>query len=99
MATYCYYEKVHKTVRTAIVSYLLNMNTALRKNGINGFEKDFLKLMNNGYFGKAIKNLTKHIDIKLLTTKTRRNYLVLEPNYHATKIYSYNLFAMQMKIS
>ena len=57
---------MRKTVRTAIVSYLLNMNTALRKNGINGFEKDFLKLMNNGYFGKAIKNLTKHIDIKLL---------------------------------
>ena len=86
-------------MRTAVVSYLLNMNAALRKNGIKDFEKDFLKLMNNGYFEKAIKNLTKHIDIKLLTTKTRRNYLVLEPDYHATKIYLYNPFAMQMKIS
>ena len=24
VATYCYYEKVHRSIRTAIVSYLLN---------------------------------------------------------------------------
>ena len=35
--------------------------------------------MNNSVFGKAMENLRKHKDIKLLTTEKRRNYLVSEP--------------------
>ena len=33
-----------------------------------------------------------HIDIKLVTTEGRRNYLVSEPNYHVTKVFSETLF-------
>ena len=32
-----------------------------------------------------MKNVRKHRDIKLVTTETRENYLVSEPNYHKTK--------------
>ena len=42
--------------------------------------------MNNALFGKNIENVRKHRDIKLVTTERRRNYLVLEPNYHTTKL-------------
>ena len=38
-------------------------------------------LMNCTVFGKAIKNLRKHRNIKLVTTESRRNYFVSEPNY------------------
>ena len=40
--------------------------------------------MNNPVFGKTIENRRSHRNIKLLITKPRRNYLVSNPNCHAT---------------
>ena len=73
------------------------MNTELRKQAKNDFEKDFFKLMNNSMFGKTMENVKKHRDIKLETTDERRNQLVSEPNYHTTKWFSENLLAIEMK--
>ena len=73
------------------------MNTELRKNARNGFEKDFFKLMNDVVFGKTMENVRKHRDIKLVNTDAKRNKLVSEPNYHTTKWFSENLLAMEMK--
>ena len=73
------------------------MNTELRKQAKNDFEKDFFKLMNNSVFGKIMENVRKHRDIKLVTTDKRRNQLVSEPNYHTTKWFSENLLAIEIK--
>ena len=73
------------------------MDTKLRTEAKNDFEKDFFKLMNNSVFGKTMENVRKHGDIILVTTDKRRNRLVSEPNYHATKWFSEDLLALEMK--
>ena len=65
----------------------IDMNTKLRTEAKNDFEKDFFKLMNNTVFGKTMENVRKHRDIKLVTTDKRRNELVSEPNYLKQKIF------------
>ena len=53
--------------------------------------------MNNAAFGKTMENAKKYRDIKLVTTERRRKYVVSEPNYHTTKVFTENLLATKMK--
>ena len=52
--------------------------------------------MNNGVFRKTMENVRKHRDIKLFTTEWRKNYLVLEPNYHTSTFFTEYLLAIEM---
>ena len=73
------------------------MNTELRKQAKNDFEKDFFNLIQNSALEKTMENVRNQRDIKLVTTDTRKNQLVSEPNYHTTKGFSENLLAIEMK--
>ena len=53
--------------------------------------------MDNVFFGKTIEKVRKNRDIKLVITERKRNYLVSEPNYHATMFLKQNLLTMEMK--
>ena len=48
-------------------------------------------------FGKAMENVRKYKDIKLVKPDRRKNYLVLEPNYYSTKFFVENLPAIEIK--
>ena len=72
------------------------MNTELRKLAKNDFDKDFFKLMNNAVFGKAMENISKHRDIKLVTTDKKRSKLVSEPDYHTINYISEDLSIIEM---
>ena len=73
------------------------MNPKLRAEAENDYEEDIFKSMNNSVFGKTMKNVRKHRDIKLVTTDKRINQLASEPNYHTTKWFSENLLAKEIK--
>ena len=70
---------------------LIEMNTKLRQKAKNDFEKYFFKLMNIAVFGKIMDNVIKHREIKIVKKEKRRNYLVLEPNYHTAKFFTENV--------
>ena len=78
-------KKIHRIIEYNQKEWLktyIDMNTELRKEAKNHFEKDLFKLMNNSVFGKMMENIRNHKDIKLVTTDKKRNKLVSEPNYH-----------------
>ena len=53
--------------------------------------------MNNAVFGKTMENVRKHRDAKLIKTERRRNYMVSEPNYHTTKVFTEKVLAIELK--
>ena len=84
-------KKVHKVIQFNQEAWLkeyIDMNSELRTEVKNDFEKDFFKLMNNFVFGKTMENVRKYRDIKLVTIDKRRNQLVPEPNYYTAKWFS-----------
>ena len=93
-------KRVHRVIQFNQEAWLkpyIDMNTKLRKEAKNEYEKDFFKLMNNSVFGKTMENVRKQRDIKLVTTEEKRCKLVSEPNYHTAKHFSNNLLATEMK--
>ena len=92
-----FYRKIQFNQEAFLKPYI-GMNTKLRRVGKNDdLEKDFFNVLNNSVFGKAMKNVRKHRNIKLVTKNKRKNYLVSQPNYHATKWFSKFLLAIEIK--
>ena len=94
-------KQVHRVIQFSQEAWLkphIDMNTKLRKDAKNGFEKDFFKLMNNVVFRETMENVRNHRDIKLVTTNRQRNRLASEPNCHTTKCISKYLLIMEMKM-
>ena len=78
-------KKVHRIIQFKQKAWLkvhIDINTELRKNAKNEFDKDLFKPMNNSVFWKTMENVRNHRDIKLVTSEKRRKRLVSEQNYH-----------------
>ena len=93
-------KKVHAVISFNHATWLkpcIDMNTELRTQAKNDFEKDYFKLKNNAAYGKTMENIRKHRDIRLVNNDKKRKVLASEPSYHATKPISEDLLIMEMK--
>ena len=93
-------KKIHRIIEFNQEAWLkpyIDMNTELRKDANNYFEKDLFKLTNNSVFAKTMENIRKHRDIKLVTTDKKRSKLVSEPNYHTINLVLEDLSTVEMK--
>ena len=86
-----------KFVESAWMKPYIDMNTKLRANAKNNFEKDFFKLMNNSVFGKTMENIRNRVNVKLVNNEEKARKLIAKPNYRSCKIFSENLISVHMK--
>ena len=75
----------------------ITLNTNLRMEAKNEFEKDFFKLMNNSVFGKTMENIKNRVNIKLVNDKKQAEKLSAKPNFNHCNIFSEDLVAIHMK--
>ena len=64
-----------------------DFNTEKRMNAANDFEKDFFKLMINSVYGKAMENLRKRINVRLVNNEKDFLKYTSRPTYITHKIF------------
>ena len=90
---------IHRGIKFKESAWLkpyIDLNTKLRAQAKNDFEKEFFKLMNNSVFGKTMENLRKRVDIRLVTNEKDAKKLISKANYNRRTIFSENLMAIHM---
>ena len=93
------FKKVHWVIEFQQSKWMkayIMLNTRLRKAAKNEFKKDFFKLMNNSVFGKTMKNIRNHKDIKFVTSDKIYLKYVMKPNFKDDFPFSKHLFALEM---
>ena len=94
-------KKIHdgiKFIESEWMKPYIEMNTNLRTQAKNNFEKDFYKLMNNSVFGKTMENIRNRVNVKLVNTEEKLKKLVAKPNLKSPpKIFSENLVSVHLK--
>ena len=92
-------EKIHWAIEFNQSTWLkpyIDMNTKLRAQVENDFEKDFFKLMNNSMFSKMLENIRKHKDLKLITNAKDYLKAVMKPNFKSGILFGENLMGCKM---
>ena len=92
-------KKVHRVIefqQSKWMKVYIMLNTRLRKDAKNEFEKDFFKLMNNSVLGKTMENIRNHKDMKLVTSLKKYLKYVMKPNFKDGHPFYTHLFAVEM---
>ena len=92
-------EKIHRAIKfkqSAWIREYIDFNTRLRTAATNDFEKDFYKLMNNSVFGKAMENIHKHRNIKLVNNEEEYLRNVMRPNFKSGTLLGPDLMSCEM---
>ena len=71
-------EKIHKILKYRQKDWLkpyIELNTKLRAQAKNEFEKDFFKLMNNAVYGQTLMDVTKFSNFEMVNSQERYKWL------------------------
>ena len=93
-------KKIHRRLKFREEPWMrsyIELNTRLRTEAKNDFEKDFFKLMNNSVFGKTMENIRNRVDVKLVSDRKKAEKLAAKPNFRHCTIFDENLIAIHMK--
>ena len=74
----------------------IELNTNLRKQAKNDFQKDFFKLMNNSVFGKTMEDVKNRRNYKVCDSYKKWNKYVCDVNFKSSIKISENLILMEM---
>ncbi|XP_073990913.1 uncharacterized protein [Rhodnius prolixus] len=91
--------RVHRALRFRQSRWLrpyIDLNTQMRQQATNDFDKDFYKLMNNAVFGKFMEDVRKRTKIELVTDERRIRKLIAKPTFKDRTIYSETLTAVHL---
>lgn len=98
--------KVHRVIQFTQSAWLkkyIDLNTNLRNNSKNEFDKNNYKLANNSIYGKTMENVDRRTDIRLVTQWSKNNRkdgaenLIAKPSFKDYTVFSENLVAIQMR--
>ncbi|KAJ4449536.1 hypothetical protein ANN_00937 [Periplaneta americana] len=91
--------KIHRVIKFKQSYWLkqyIDLNTELRKNAKNNFEKDFFKLMNNAVFRKTMENVRKRPHFRLVSNDEKLKKLISKPYFLDRVIYAENLVGIHL---
>lgn len=97
-------KKVHRVLQFKQAAFLkkyIDLNTNLRAQANNAFERDFFKLLNNAAFGKSMENLRLRTDIRLVNEwygrgKNNARNLIAQPNFKKLTFFAEDLIAIEL---
>jgi hypothetical protein len=75
----------------------IELNTNLRKQAMNDFEKDFFKLMKNARFGKTMEAIRDRIEMHIANNWKQAAHFIKKPTFRKRSIFSENLIAIHMR--
>jgi len=90
-------KKIHRVIKFNQRPWLkpyIELNTNLRKQARDDFEKDLFKLLNNSVFGKSMENVRKYQKIKLVTNKQQFLKATRKFTFNQCKLFGENLAAV-----